>query len=102
MRALAIIIGGLVLAVCSLFAGRYVGNSAPGAIVLAAKGFLVVWFFLALYNLWMGVSRAGYSFAEELPIFLVIYAIPAGVAAYTWWKPTRCVDSGSPPAPTLC
>jgi hypothetical protein len=89
MRTLAIIIGGLLLAVCSLFAGRYVGNGAPGAIVLAAKGFLVVWFFIALYNLWMGVSRAGYSFAEELPIFLVIYAVPAAVAAVAWWKLTK-------------
>jgi hypothetical protein len=24
--------------------------------------------------------------AEELPIFLVIFALPAAVAAYVWWK----------------
>lgn len=89
MRTLAIIIGGLLLVGCSLLAGRYVGNGAPSAIVLAAKGFLVVWFFLALYNLWMGVSGAGYSLGEELPIFVLIYAIPAAVAAYAWWKLSR-------------
>ena len=89
MRTLVIIIGGLVLLGCSLLAGRYVGDGAPGTIIVAAKAFLVVWFFLALYNLWMGVSGAGYSFAEELPIFLVIYAIPAVIASLVWWKLAR-------------
>jgi hypothetical protein len=36
--------------------------------------------------MWMGVARAGYSVAEELPIFLAIFAIPAGVALFVWWK----------------
>lgn len=86
MRTLAIIIGGLVLLGCSLLAGRYLGGGATGTLIMAAKGFLVGWFFLALYNLWMGVSGAGYSLAEELPIFLLIYAIPAVFAALVWWK----------------
>jgi hypothetical protein len=86
VRTLAIIIGGLVLLGCSLLGGRYVGGGATGTVIMAAKGFLVVWFFLALYNLWAGVRGAGYSFAEELPIFLIIYIIPAGIAAFVWWK----------------
>jgi hypothetical protein len=86
VRTLAIIIGGLVLLGCSLLTGRYVGGGATGTVTMAARGFLVGWFFLALYNLWMGVSGAGDSFAEELPIFLLIYAIPAGIAAFVWWK----------------
>ena len=40
----------------------------------------------ALLNLWIGVSRAGYTVLEELPIFLLIFAVPAAAAAYVWWK----------------
>jgi len=32
------------------------------------------------------VSRAGYTVLEELPIFLLIFAHPAALAAYVWWK----------------
>ncbi len=34
----------------------------------------------------IGVAQAGYSVTEELPIFLVIFAIPAAIAAFVWWK----------------
>ena len=86
MRTLAIILGGLVLLGFSLAAGRYVGSGASGAIITAVKGFLAVWFFVALFNFWMGVSRAGYSVGEELPIFLLIYLVPAALAGLVWWK----------------
>jgi hypothetical protein len=36
--------------------------------------------------MWMGVAKAGYSFMEELPIFLVIFGVPAGAAGFLWWK----------------
>jgi hypothetical protein len=36
--------------------------------------------------MWLGVSRAGYSFREELPIFLVIFAVPAAVALFVKFK----------------
>jgi hypothetical protein len=36
--------------------------------------------------MWIGVSRAGYSVAEELPIFLLIFALPAAGAGLAWWK----------------
>jgi hypothetical protein len=36
--------------------------------------------------MYIGVAQAGYSVREELPIFLLIFAIPATVAAFVWWK----------------
>jgi len=36
--------------------------------------------------MWVGVARAGYSIAEEFPIFLLVFAIPAVVALFIWWK----------------
>ena len=36
--------------------------------------------------MYLGVKRAGYSVREEVPIFLIVFAIPAVVALITWWK----------------
>ena len=84
MRTAVIIVGGLlILGVAVLAAWRFGGSQVALA---ATKWFIAVWLVVALANLWMGVWRAGYSFAEELPIFLVIFAIPAAAAAVVWWK----------------
>ena len=50
------------------------------------KDFIPVWLVAAMLNMREGISRAGCSVTEELPIFLLIFAIPAGVASFVWWK----------------
>ena len=67
-----------------LFAGSRFGGS--GGVTTAAKIFIPLWLAAALVNMWIGVARAGYSVAEELPILLVIFAVPALAAAVAWWK----------------
>jgi hypothetical protein len=42
----------------------------------------------AAINMWIGVNRAGYSYADEFPIFLLIFAAPAALAAGLWWAGT--------------
>ena len=37
-------------------------------------------------SMWIGVSQAGYSVKKEFPIFLVIFLVPAAVAAFAKWK----------------
>ena len=86
MRTAIIILSGILLLGLCVLAGRLIGGAGPGAIVTSAKIFLPIWLVAALINMWVGVSRAGYSVAEELPIFLMIFAIPAAVAAFLWWK----------------
>jgi hypothetical protein len=57
-----------------------------------AKGalyFLPVWFIAAAVNMWMGVAKAGYSVSEEVPIFALIFAVPAAVALFAWWHYSR-------------
>jgi hypothetical protein len=54
--------------------------------VTAVKVFIAVWVLTAGINMWIGVSRAGYSIAEELPIFCIIFLVPAAVAIFIWWK----------------
>ena len=52
----------------------------------AAKLFIPLWLLVAGVNLWIGVTRAGYTVAEEAPIFLVVFAVPAAVALLlVWW-----------------
>ena len=86
MRTIIIILGGLVLLGVCVFGGRMIGGSGAGTTATAAKIFIVIWFVAAAINMWIGVTRVGYSIAEELPIFLVIFAIPAAVAAVVWWR----------------
>jgi len=39
--------------------------------------------------MWLGVTKAGYSVAEEAPIFVLVFAVPAAVALVVWWVVTR-------------
>jgi len=52
----------------------------------ATAAFVAIWFVAAAWNMWIGVSQAGYSFQEELPIFLLIFLLPAAVAVLVKWK----------------
>jgi hypothetical protein len=82
-RTTVIIIVGLVLLVLFVVVG-----AAVRAVGLrrAMEDFLLVWFALAAGNLAVGVFEAGYGFGEELPIFLLIFAVPAvpAVAVRVW------------------
>jgi hypothetical protein len=84
MRTLIIIVAGIVLLGLFAFAGLRFGGAA--SMVMAAKIFIPFWLIAALINMWVGVSRAGYSIGEEFPIFLAIFLIPTAVAAFIWWK----------------
>jgi hypothetical protein len=68
----------------SVLVGRFLGG-APG-MVTASLIFLPLWFIGATINLYLGVKRAGYSVADEAPIFVLVYTVPAVVALLLWWK----------------
>jgi hypothetical protein len=75
--------GFVVLALC-VFGGHVLGGTA--GIAAGALVFMPVWLIGAGINLYVGVTKAGYTAAEEMPIFLLVFAIPAAVALFTWWK----------------
>jgi hypothetical protein len=85
MRTAIIIAAGFVAAALFLFAGRLLGRG-PETIALGAKIFIPLWLLAAAINLWIGVAKAGYTVMEELPIFALIFVLPAAAAAYVWWK----------------
>ncbi|MBI3527508.1 MAG: hypothetical protein HY067_06005 [Betaproteobacteria bacterium] len=75
-------IGFGLLGLCAI-AGRVLGGT-PG-IATAALIFLPLWLVGAGINMVMGVKQAGYSVAEEAPMFLLVFAVPAVAALIVWW-----------------
>lgn len=75
MHTLRVMLGGFLLLGLCLILGRWSGGT--GAVRLASHVFIVLWFIATLLNLWMGVSKAGYTVIQELPIALVVFIVPA-------------------------
>lgn len=85
MRTLIVILGGLVLLLLFALMGRSLGGD-PSSLGRAALYFIPIWLLLATINLVVGVKSAGYTLAEEAPIFALIFAAPAAVAILVWWS----------------
>ncbi len=79
------IVGFLLLAAC-LMLGRLFSANYPSATYAATVAFISLWVVISAFNLWVGVSKAGYTFGDELPIFLLIFAVPAVVAIILKWR----------------
>ena len=85
MHMLMVIGGGIVLMAVFLLFGKLWGNDAAG-MALAAKVFIPVWLLVAITNLWVGVSHAAYTMRDELPILLIVFMVPAALAAFAIWR----------------
>jgi hypothetical protein len=84
MHTLEIIaLGAALLALC-LLVGRMIGVSKGMA--TSALIFIPLWLVGAGVNLYIGVKTAGYSVVEELPVFLVVFAVPAIIALGVRWR----------------
>jgi hypothetical protein len=87
MHTLKVILGGIALLLLCLAAGRWLGGA--GGLVTGAKLFIPLWLLGAGLNLWLGVTRAGYTVAEELPVFGIVFAVPVLLAVVCWWLAAR-------------
>lgn len=88
MHMLLVIVGGAVLLGVFLLFGKLWGGDTTG-LVLAAKAFIPVWLLVSVANLWVGVQHAGYGLREELPILVVVFLVPAALAAAVLWHLSR-------------
>jgi hypothetical protein len=85
--AMVIASGIVILGLFTLF--TYLWGGAGANLATGAKLFIPVWLVIALVNMWVGVTKAGYSVKEELPILLIVFAIPAVIAAFAIWRLSR-------------
>ena len=86
MRTGLFLLAGFLLLAASLLLGRLFSSHYPSATLVAALAYIALWFVIAAVNMWVGVAKAGYSVAEELPIFGLIFVLPAAVAIILKWK----------------
>jgi hypothetical protein len=84
MHTIIVIGTGLVLLGICAYVGRLMGG--PGALGTATLVFLPLWFIGAATNMYIGVKKAGYSVADEAPVFAIVFGVPAAVALFVWWK----------------
>lgn len=88
MHTLIIIGLGLALLAGMLMIVRTAGGS-PAAVSTTLLAFVPLWLWGAGVNLAFGVLRAGYSLGDEVPVFLVVFAVPAAAALGMRWRVSR-------------
>ena len=81
MRTTIITLVGIALWSVGLSLAKRFGKPGGPAVADTTLAFITCWLLAALTNLWIGVTQAGYSLREGVPVFLVIFAIPAAIAA---------------------
>jgi hypothetical protein len=86
MRTALFLAVACLLLAASLILGRLFSSNYPSATYTATLVFLSVWLIISAFNLWVGVAKAGYSLGDELPIFILIFGIPAIVAIILKWR----------------
>ncbi|KAJ8134515.1 hypothetical protein OY671_012272, partial [Metschnikowia pulcherrima] len=86
MHTVIVIAGGSSALAVFVLVARFFGGDASGAIGTAVKIFSPVWLVCASVNMWIGVSRAGYSVADEAPISASVFGSPASAGSFIWWK----------------
>jgi hypothetical protein len=86
MRTVIVLVAGLLIFAGLFLYSRLFVQQFPHATTWGTWGFVAAWLAATVFNLWVGVSRAGYSFREELPIMLTLFAMPTAVALLVRWK----------------
>ena len=83
--ALFLLAGFLLLASFFIVAKLFSANYAS-ATTWATIAFITLWLVVTGVNMWVGVNKAGYAAAEELPILLLLFGVPALAAIVFKWK----------------
>ena len=86
MRTVLFVAGGFLLWGVCLGTARFLFGSGAAGLTTATVIFVAAWFMVAAANMGFGILRAGYSFGEEFPIFLLIFAVPVLIAVFVKWK----------------
>ncbi len=77
ITATATIVGLLLFAITQVLGHR---RSGAAGRISAARAFILLWLVATLAIVLVGVLVRGYSLAQELPVFIIIFGIPAALA----------------------
>jgi hypothetical protein len=80
MRTALFLVAGCLIMAAALLLARLFGNEIPSARLWLPGLAIGSWLALTAFNMWVGVTHAGYSVKDELPIFLLLFAVPTLVA----------------------
>jgi hypothetical protein len=86
MRTGLFLLTGLLLLAACLLLGRLFSSNYPAATTVATVVYVALWLLIAAFNMWTGVAKAGYSVAEELPVFALLFLVPVAVAILVRWR----------------
>ena len=86
MRTAIILLSGLLFFAGLFFYSRLFVQHYPAAPAWATYGFIAIWLVATAFNIWVGITHAGYSMREELPIMLVLFAVPVVIALVVRWR----------------
>jgi len=86
MRTALFLISGLLLMTSLLIVAKLFSEHFPSAPNWALALGLSLWLAITGANMWIGVAKAGYSIADELPILLLLFVVPAAVAVLVRWR----------------
>ena len=84
VRTMLFLVSGLLLMASALIVGKLFFEHFPSAPNWALAASLALWLAVTGANMWIGVSKAGYSVAEELPILVLLFAVPAAAVLVRW------------------
>lgn len=86
MRTALFLTSGLLLMASLLIVAKLFSEHFPSAPNWALALGLSLWLAATGANMWVGVAKAGYSITDELPILLLLFAVPAAVAVLVRWR----------------
>jgi hypothetical protein len=86
MRTALFLLTGFLLLAAFAILGRQFSANYPAATTIATVTYVALWLAIAAFNMWTGVAKAGYAASEELPVFALIFLVPAVVAVLLKWR----------------
>jgi hypothetical protein len=86
MRTGLFLLSGFLFLAASLIVAKLFSENYPASTTIATVLFVAMWLVIAGANMWVGVAKAGYSVADELPILALIFGVPAAAAILVRWK----------------
>ena len=86
MRTILLLVAGMLMMGSLLIPAKLFAEHFPSALNYSLALGFILWLAVTGINLWIGVSKAGYSLSDELPIFALLFLVPFVSAALVRWR----------------